>query len=230
MSDKNPKTDPRFTASPRIYYLYVKIHNKTGMRYLGRTAQKKPSVYLGSGTYWLRHLKKYGNDHRTIIIGRYFDLASLRGAGLYYSKLWDVVASDKWANLCLEDGNNETQGWSHLTSEMRSANGKKGGAKGGKIMGPKTVKLKIGLHGLDGQQRLANASKAGKISAAKRKNDPNYIEQRREWMLVNNPFRGKKHSEKTREKMRLAKRRRKDESGSQVSTSTGPPSVAVVGS
>ena len=43
-----------------IYTLYVKTHNKTGLKYLGRTTQD-PYKYKGSGTYWRSHLKKHGN-------------------------------------------------------------------------------------------------------------------------------------------------------------------------
>ena len=37
-------------------YLYVKTHNKSGLKYLGKTIQN-PFKYKGSGTYWLRHIK-----------------------------------------------------------------------------------------------------------------------------------------------------------------------------
>lgn len=197
--------DNKTSYGPNRYYLYVKIHPKTGLKYLGRTCQK-PNTYSGSGKHWERHLKKHGKEHTTIVIGIYPNLETLSKAGLYYSKLWDVVKSKKWANLCEEDGNNETKGWSHLTFEMRSANGKKGGAKGGAIMGPKSRDLKIGLHGLTKEQRIRNASIGGKAHAAKRKADPErdlkYREERRQWMLENNPTRGTKHSDKTKAKMK----------------------------
>jgi hypothetical protein len=38
-------------------YLYVKTHNKTGLKYLGQTSQKDPHKYPGSGTRWRHHLK-----------------------------------------------------------------------------------------------------------------------------------------------------------------------------
>ena len=42
-----------------MIYLYVKTHNKTGLKYLGKTEQD-PFVYLGSGKRWLNHLNKHG--------------------------------------------------------------------------------------------------------------------------------------------------------------------------
>jgi hypothetical protein len=208
MSIRKKHIDNKTSYGPNKYYLYVKIHPKTSLKYLGRTCQK-PTVYSGSGKHWERHLKKHGKEHTTMVIGIYPNLETLSEAGLYYSKLWDVVKSKKWANLCEEDGNNETKGWSHLTSEMRTANGKKGGAKGGSIMGPKSRDLKIGLHGLTKEQRVKNASIGGKASAANRRADPErdlkYREGRRQWMLANNPTRGVKHTEQALAKMRARK-------------------------
>jgi hypothetical protein len=39
-------------------YLYVKTHNNTGMKYLGKTTKPDPHKYPGSGKRWTRHLKK----------------------------------------------------------------------------------------------------------------------------------------------------------------------------
>ena len=43
-----------------MFYLYIKTHSKTGLKYLGYTQKKDPFSYTGSGTYWKRHLKKHG--------------------------------------------------------------------------------------------------------------------------------------------------------------------------
>ena len=42
-----------------IYYLYVKTHRITGLKYLGKTKQD-PYKYRGSGVYWTSHIKKHG--------------------------------------------------------------------------------------------------------------------------------------------------------------------------
>jgi hypothetical protein len=86
-----------------IYYLYIKTHKITGLNYLGQT-YKNPYNYKGSGKYWKLHLKKHGNDVHTNIIMKCYTKSALKEWGLYYSKLWSVVQSKKWANLMPEIG------------------------------------------------------------------------------------------------------------------------------
>ena len=87
-----------------IYYLYVKTHRITGLNYLGYTAKKDPYKYFGSGTYWLRHLQKHGYLCDTKILHRCISKSAIRSWGLFYSRLWSVVNSKKWANLKEENG------------------------------------------------------------------------------------------------------------------------------
>src|ERR1017187_552327 len=86
-----------------IYYLYVKTHNLTGLKYLGKTTYD-PDIYKGSGLHWKRHIKKHGYDVSTEIIGMYNSKSVLKEMGLYYSKLWDIVEDKGWANLIEETG------------------------------------------------------------------------------------------------------------------------------
>ena len=86
-----------------MIYLYVKTHNKTGLKYLGKTS-KDPYKYLGSGLYWLRHLAKHGNDISTEILLETNDKQEIKEKGLYYSNLWNVKDSADWANLTNEEG------------------------------------------------------------------------------------------------------------------------------
>jgi hypothetical protein len=46
--------------------LYIKQHNKTGLKYFGKTDNTDPVTYLGSGSYWKNHLAIHGNDVSTI--------------------------------------------------------------------------------------------------------------------------------------------------------------------
>lgn len=87
-----------------IYKLYVKTHNVTGLKYLGKTTAKDPHKYSGSGIYWRQHLEKHGYDYTTEIIKECFSNNEVRIWGSYYSKLWNVVESNKWANLKPETG------------------------------------------------------------------------------------------------------------------------------
>jgi len=106
-------------------YLYVKTHNKTGLKYLGKTIKKDPHKYTGSGTRWLNHLKKYGFDYTTEIIRECQSEEELLEWGLYYSQLWNVAGSPEWANLKEEAG----EGGSHgVEARQKISNSKKGTA------------------------------------------------------------------------------------------------------
>lgn len=87
-----------------IYYLYVKTHKVTGLNYLGFTSSKDPHKYTGSGKYWNLHLQKHGCDYDTKILHRCISKSAIKAWGLYYSKLWSIVKSTKWANLKEENG------------------------------------------------------------------------------------------------------------------------------
>ena len=86
-------------------YLYKKTHKVTGLKYLGTTNSKNPYRYKGSGTYWRRHCDKHGYDIDTEILFETDSKEELKSKGLYYSKLWNVVESEEWANLKPEEGN-----------------------------------------------------------------------------------------------------------------------------
>jgi len=84
-------------------YLCVKTHNITGLKYLCQT-KRDPFKYNGSGKYWKLHLKKHGILHTTTVIKECSSKEELKHWGTYYSTLWNVVASDEWANLKPEEG------------------------------------------------------------------------------------------------------------------------------
>lgn len=104
-----------------IYYLYVKTHNKTGLKYLGYTGKKDPYKYKGSGDYWTKHINKHGYDVTTEILKECSTKQEIKEWGLYYSSLWNVVESrDKsgnkmWANLKPENGDGAGPGkYNHM--------------------------------------------------------------------------------------------------------------------
>jgi hypothetical protein len=93
-----------------IYYLYLKTHSTTGLKYLGKTTAKDPHKYKGSGSYWRNHLMVHGNNYTTTILKECRTKEELIKWGNYYSELWDIVdAKDNhgkklWANLRPESG------------------------------------------------------------------------------------------------------------------------------
>lgn len=86
------------------YYLYKKTHQITGLKYLGKTAKVDPHQYQGSGKRWRSHLKKHGYHVDTEILKECQTNDEVKYWGEYYSKLWNIVDSDDWANLKEETG------------------------------------------------------------------------------------------------------------------------------
>jgi hypothetical protein len=91
-------------------YLYLKTHQVTGLKYLGKTTQD-PHKYKGSGLRWTRHLAKHGNDVSTLILFESNNLREIKTKGQYYSELWNVVNDQNFANMRPEtgDGGNTSQ-------------------------------------------------------------------------------------------------------------------------
>ena len=106
-------------------YLYVKTHNKTGLKYLGKTISIDPHLYQGSGTVWRRHIKKHGYDVTTEILLKTNDPKELKEVGIYYSNLWNIVESKDFANIVPEMGDGGAMLWS-AESRQKLSNTNKG--------------------------------------------------------------------------------------------------------
>jgi len=93
-----------------IYYLYIKTHENTGLKYLGQTSKKDPFKYKGSGVDWKLHLKNHGSNHHTEILLETTNKEERNWWGRYYSKLYNIInAQDDfgnkiWANKIPETG------------------------------------------------------------------------------------------------------------------------------
>jgi len=92
-----------------MYYLYLKTHLKTHLKYLGMTTQD-PFFYQGSGVYWKNHLKKHGRKVFTEILFETENHEEFCKKALEYSHKYKIKDSKEFANLCLEDGKSNT-GW-----------------------------------------------------------------------------------------------------------------------
>ena len=110
--------------------LYVKTHNTTGLKYFGKTVNSNPFLYKGSGTYWKWHIKKYGYNVTTEIIGIYDNKEKCLEDALKFSIENNIVESTKWANLILEslDGGDTSNTENYIKSldkiKMNSKNNK----------------------------------------------------------------------------------------------------------
>lgn len=85
------------------HYLYLKIHNITGLKYLGKTTQN-PHKYKGSGLHWKRHLAVHGDDISTEILKECTSKEELIEWGQHYSQLWNIVNDKTFANMRPENG------------------------------------------------------------------------------------------------------------------------------
>lgn len=103
-------------------YLYIKTHNVTGLKYLGKT-KNDPYKYKGSGKYWNRHIKKYGYDIKTEILLVTENEIELKETGLFFSKIFNVVKSKEWANLTEESGNGISSNFSSELQKKRIREG-----------------------------------------------------------------------------------------------------------
>ena len=84
-------------------HLYVKKHIDTGLLYFGKTTRSNPYRYLGSGSYWKRHLSKHGKNIETINVWTFNDLSEATTFAIQFSIDNDIVNSTDWANLIIED-------------------------------------------------------------------------------------------------------------------------------
>jgi len=87
-------------------YLYIKTHNKTGLKYFGKTVQD-PFIYEGSGYHWRFHIAAHGYDVTTELLNDgnpYENENEFKTAALEFSIKNNIVESKEWANLRLETG------------------------------------------------------------------------------------------------------------------------------
>jgi hypothetical protein len=88
-----------------MFYLYVKTHNVTGLKYLGMTSRDDVHTYRGSGKYWTQHIEKHGyDDVTTDVLGVYETPEALGVVSLRLSEEWNIVDSPDFANLMVETG------------------------------------------------------------------------------------------------------------------------------
>lgn len=108
-------------------YLYVKTHNKTGLKYLGKTIQN-PYEYKGSGTIWRRHIKKHGYDVTTKILYQTECKDEFCKVAKEYSKKFNIVESKEWANIVPEQGDggdtSHSENWKKAMANKESTKGK----------------------------------------------------------------------------------------------------------
>lgn len=89
-----------------IIYLYIKQHSLTGLKYFGKTVNKNPHAYAGSGKYWISHVIKHGGRKyiKTLEVYGFDDIKLLEEFAYNFSIQNDIHNSKDWANLIPETG------------------------------------------------------------------------------------------------------------------------------
>lgn len=188
-------------------YLYVKTHNKTGLKYFGKTTND-PYQYKGSGKHWAAHLKTHGNDVSTTVLGYYIDATECSNKALKFSSENQIVESMEWANLIEENGldggaTGRTHYEPHTTeSRQKISNSKKG-----------QQPWNSGLRGVTpGNKKPRTEEQKLKISKSLmgRKRDPESAKKTADKLRgkqrpdISSLLKGKKKNPETIEKMKLA--------------------------
>jgi hypothetical protein len=162
-----------------IYFLYIKTHKITGLKYLGHTKQN-PFFYKGSGKLWKKHIAEFGYVVTTEILLKTECMHCLRETGLFFSRIFDIVKSKDWANLIPEQGD-----------DLLSIN--------------QTGKNLYGHNG-KAQKSLEALEQGRKTIACLRADNPEWVSEHRKaiseglkerFKTVTHHWSGKKHSEDT---------------------------------
>jgi hypothetical protein len=158
-------------------FLYIKQHNITGKLYFGKTT-KNPEKYLGSGLHWVRHINKHGKEHVVNLwYCLFLDKTECVALAINFSKQNSIIESNDWLNLIAENGLDGGGDGSHFRGKSQSAQHVKS-----RISNMQDTKRRNPKPGWSrGMKGVIKQSK----ETCKRKS---------EYMLRNNPFRGKHHS------------------------------------
>ena len=102
-------------------YLYIKKCGHCDLKYFGMTTSEDPIKYKGSGEYWRNHLKKHKcrNQVITLFHKLFTDKDKCVRFSTLFSKIANIVYSEEWANLIVEDGINNGISSPNITAEIR---------------------------------------------------------------------------------------------------------------
>lgn len=184
----------------RPTWLYVKKHRITGLLYFGKSMLADLAGYNGSGKYWKSHLAMHGTYIDTIWCKLFTDRNDLIEFAELFSRFFDVVKSDRWANLIAEnglDGGSDKGRPGHIFSE--ESRRKISVANAGRIVSEEEKQKKSAI--LKGRI----ISEETKIKM--RKNNRSSSSETRRKISESN--KGRKVSEESRQRMSEAASRRK---------------------
>lgn len=102
-------------------YLYIKKCGHCDLKYFGMTTKDNPIKYKGSGTIWRAHLKKHKcrNQVITLFSKLFIDRNKCVRFSTLFSGIANIVKSNDWANLIIEDGINNGISSPNITDEIK---------------------------------------------------------------------------------------------------------------
>jgi len=96
-----------------VIYLYIRECSHCGLQYFGKTNGVNP-YYTGGGLYWNRHLKYHDADSRQIKLFSFGSQEEATKFAVEFSFINDIVESELWANLKVENAlDGHPLGWLH---------------------------------------------------------------------------------------------------------------------
>jgi len=170
-------------------WLYLKQHNVTRLKYFGKTI-RDPETYPGSGLRWSRHLRKHGDDVKTVWKQLFHSKQEIVEFAINYSIENDIVNSAEYANLMIENGING--GDTGITDAGRQRLRER-------VLPPHTDATKNKLREL---RALQECPRAGKTHSDETKA---LLREKRKLQLVNG-MTGKSQSELTRQTISESKK------------------------
>jgi hypothetical protein len=135
--------------------LYVKTQTDTGLKYFGKTT-RDPFKYKGSGLYWNRHLKKYGNKVITAVVAVFEDAALCEQFATKFSIDNDIVNSPECANMKVENGKDGAPEGNIVSEETRNKISRS-------LVGKKSPKTKYEIKDLEKTSSLRSDQMKGRI-------------------------------------------------------------------
>lgn len=174
-------------------YLYIKQHKITGLKYFGKTFND-PLKYQGSGTKWKSHMQYYGKEHvETIWYQLFDDIDECRNYALKFSEENDIVNSNEWANLILEDGL-----WIKPETRKKMSEAKLG----------KSSHMKGKIHSEETKQKIRikqTGKKASEETKKKMSESGGHSQTEESKQKIRETLTGVKHDQERVEKMRASK-------------------------
>jgi hypothetical protein len=153
-------------------WLMVKRHKETGLMYLCKTISKDPNKYKGSGLRWSNHLRKHGRNVENLWSMLFTDKGDIQEFAIFVSEVCEIVHSNEWANLVVEDG---VTGWPVGCKHTASSLTKMRNARLGKTTSEeqkKSVSKPVEIDGVvyESATEAANTLNIKKITLIKRIN------------------------------------------------------------